>query len=64
VGDILIISEGKTIPADAIVLEADNLSCSEAALTGEPEAIRKEPLTADNIMDNPNPYLIQGSLVE
>lgn len=64
VGDILIISEGKTIPADAIVLESDNLVCSEAALTGEPEGIRKEPLTASTIMDNPNPFLIQGSLVE
>jgi Ca2+ transporting ATPase len=64
VGDIVEIPTGDKIPADCIVITATDLTVSEAALTGEPEALRKEPLTAESYVDNPNPFLMQTTLVE
>ena len=43
VGDVVDIPTGDAIPADCIVISAFDLTVSEANLTGEPEAIRKEP---------------------
>jgi Ca2+-transporting ATPase len=37
---------------------------SEANLTGEPEPIRKEGVSSSNYEDNPNPFLMQTTLVE
>ena len=39
--DILILSEGDRVPADAIVLEAHELAVDESMLTGESEAVAK-----------------------
>ena len=64
VGDIIEIPGGSTIPADCVLIEASDFSASEANLTGEPEPIRKEPCTADSYADNPNPFLLQTTLVE
>jgi len=44
VGDIVEISEGMEIPADAIVLEANDLSTDESAMTGESEPVAKATL--------------------
>ncbi|MCW5897999.1 MAG: HAD-IC family P-type ATPase [Flavobacteriales bacterium] len=53
-GDIIVLEEGDQIPADALVLEAKDLRCIEAALTGESVpvgkrvgALPKETLMAD-----------------
>lgn len=64
VGDILVIGTGDMIPADGIVLETNDLSISEAQLTGEPHGKAKEPLTAENFASIPCPFIVQGSLVE
>lgn len=64
VGDVVVISTGDMIPADCIVIEANDLSVSESQLTGEPHAKAKEPLTAENFSSVPCPFLVQGSLVE
>lgn len=64
VGDIIDIGTGETIPADCLVLEANNCSCSEAALTGEPDGLTKEPVNEVNIHTDPNPFLLQSSLCE
>lgn len=42
-GDVIILSEGDTIPADAIVFQANELETSEAILTGESSGIGKKP---------------------
>jgi Ca2+-transporting ATPase len=42
-GDIIIVNEGDTIPADAIVFQANELETSEAILTGESSPVRKNP---------------------
>jgi potassium/sodium efflux P-type ATPase len=41
-GDLLLLSEGDAVAADARLLEAASLSVSEASLTGESEAVAKE----------------------
>lgn len=40
-GDIIILSEGMKIPADARIISAHNVTAGEAALTGESEPVRK-----------------------
>ncbi|PIT92597.1 MAG: hypothetical protein COU08_01210 [Candidatus Harrisonbacteria bacterium CG10_big_fil_rev_8_21_14_0_10_42_17] len=41
-GDIIILHEGEKIPADARIIEANNLKTEEATLTGESTPVRKE----------------------
>ncbi|HTR45688.1 MAG TPA: HAD-IC family P-type ATPase, partial [Thermodesulfovibrionales bacterium] len=40
-GDILVLSEGDRVPADAVILSCVNLSVDEALLTGESVPVRK-----------------------
>jgi P-type Ca2+ transporter type 2C len=42
-GDVLQLEAGDLLPADARLLEASSLKCIEAALTGESEAVNKQP---------------------
>ena len=58
VGDIIQIPTGDTVPADCIVITADDFTTNEANLTGEPEPIRKEACTAETYAHNPNPFLL------
>jgi magnesium-transporting ATPase (P-type) len=44
-GDILVLSEGDAVSADARLLEASSLSLAEAALTGESEPVLKDAST-------------------
>lgn len=64
VGDIVKIESGKTIPADCILLQSTDLSCSEAGLTGEPEPLHKSHVTADNFSSNPVPFVLASTLAE
>jgi len=58
VGDIVMISAGETVPADCLVLTANNASCSEAALTGEPDGLPKETANDENISSGPDPFIL------
>jgi magnesium-transporting ATPase (P-type) len=58
VGDLIEIATGETVPADCLVLEANDLSCSEAALTGEPDGLPKEPAHDGNFQTHPDPFLL------
>jgi len=64
VGDLIMVNQGETIPADCIVLEGNNCTCSEAALTGEPDELPKEPVSSENIGSNPDPFLLQSALCQ
>ena len=50
-GDIIQLETGNTIPADARLLETANLRVQEAVLTGESEAVEKDP--APLVEENP-----------
>src|SRR5690606_41826464 len=44
-GDIMLIEEGDTIPADGRLIRSTSLTVSEAALTGDSEAVEKDTAT-------------------
>jgi P-type Ca2+ transporter type 2C len=46
-GDVLVLSEGDTVGADARLLEAMSLRLQEASLTGESEAVLKDAATLE-----------------
>ena len=48
VGDLIKIISGAKLPADCLMIEGQDVECVEAELTGEPDAIRKVPVTKDN----------------
>lgn len=49
-GDILLLDEGMTIPADAIVLQANDLSINESLITGESMPIEKNETLQHNLL--------------
>jgi len=51
------------IPTDCIVIEGTDLATDESPMTGEPEQIEKNHVTADNYDSNPNPFLIGKTLI-
>jgi P-type Ca2+ transporter type 2C len=66
-GDILVLSEGDRVPADAIVLSCSNLSTDESLLTGESLPVRKVAAVGDVAMARPGgdelPFVYSGTLV-
>lgn len=67
-GDLMVLSEGDRVPADAEVLACRNLLVDESLLTGEAEPVRKQ-LCADGSLDLASPggqdraEVFSGSLV-
>ena len=49
-GDLVLLSEGDRVPADAIMLECSNLNVDESLLTGESVPVRKSPYVAHEPM--------------
>ncbi len=47
-GDVIFISEGLKIPADAVVVDGVDLKVDESTLTGEPEGVWKVAITPDS----------------
>ena len=71
-GDIVLLTEGDRVPADAVLLECVNLSVDESALTGESIPVRKvaaaaTPAEAEPAMGPPGgdatPWIFSGTLV-
>ena len=66
-GDLLILSEGDRVPADAVILWALNLTVDESLLTGESIPVRKTPADEDTPMERPggddSPFVFSGTLV-
>lgn len=59
-GDILVLSEGDRVPADATLFECSNLTVDESLLTGESVAVRKSACTSyeDAEHEQPDPAII------
>ena len=70
-GDVLLLSEGDRVPADAVLVECANISVDESALTGEAVPVRKAPHPAEPgaavAMGPPGgdatPWVFSGTLV-
>ena len=68
--DLIYLAEGDRVPADAIVVEAQNLSADESLLTGESVPVRKHaaaPEKETSLQPKPGgdnlPYLFSGTLI-
>jgi Ca2+-transporting ATPase len=68
-GDLMVVSEGERVPADAKVLEANDLLADESLLTGESVPVRKTAADPDQPCEGTQPggedlpCLFSGSLV-
>lgn len=68
-GDIVCLSEGDRVPADAVLLEASDLEIDESLLTGESVPVRKTDdrsrVTRQRAVPGGNdlPYVFSGSLI-
>ena len=66
-GDLLVLSEGDRVAADALLIEGVNISVDESLLTGESVPVRKHPAGADHGDRLPGgddrPWLYSGTLV-
>lgn len=65
-GDIITLSAGDKVPADARILEAQNFEANESSLTGESLAINKQPCEFSSdipVADRTN-MLFAGTLIE
>jgi Ca2+-transporting ATPase len=66
-GDILLLSEGDRVPADAMVRRSSNLCVDESLLTGESVPVRKMPGDSTQQLERPGgddlPSLFAGTLV-
>ena len=65
--DIVLISEGDRVPADAVLLSGSNINVDESLLTGESVPVRKKPWDGRLEMGRPGgddlPFIYSGTLV-
>ena len=65
--DLILISEGDRVPADAVLLSATNLSADESLLTGESVPVRKKAWDGVELMGRPGgddlPFVYSGTMV-
>jgi P-type E1-E2 ATPase len=64
VGDIVWIPSGDNIPADCVAIKSQHFTTNESGLTGEPEQVHKSHVSNENFSFNPDPFLLQNTLVE
>ena len=66
-GDVMMLSEGDRVPADAMVLQCTNLHVDESLLTGESVPVRKAEWDGKSEMERPGgedlPIVYSGTLV-
>lgn len=66
-GDLLVLTEGDRVPADATLLTSINLSCDESLLTGESVPVRKLPCDGDPPAAAPGgddlPFVFSGTMI-
>ncbi len=64
--DIIIVSEGDRVPADALLLDCNNLIVDESLLTGESAPVRKTAGTGSELLERAGgdglPFIYSGTL--
>ena len=62
-GDVILVGEGDTIPADARIIESAALQTAEASLTGESLPVSKDPapVAGDAVLGDRNDMLFSGT---
>ncbi len=58
-GDILLVKQGDQIPADALLIEGDEVKTDESNNTGESDHVKKAPLGGSS----GDPFLLGDSMV-
>lgn len=67
-GDLIVLSEGDRIPADAVLLESSELQADESLLTGESAPVRKTAIESRSAVPHARPggddlpYVFSGAL--
>src|SRR5512146_421421 len=65
--DIVLISEGDRVPADAVLITCSNISVDESLLTGESVPVRKRPWDGQLEMGRPGgddqPFIYSGTMI-
>ena len=65
--DIILLSEGDRVPADAVLLSGNNVNVDESLLTGESVPVRKKPWDGRLEMGRPGgddlPFVYSGTLI-
>lgn len=64
VGDIIKFKEGMKLPADCVMIDGQDVTCSETELTGEPDSLEKVVVTQDNMNDGVQGVLLAKSLCD
>ncbi|MEA5535488.1 cation-translocating P-type ATPase [Crocosphaera sp. XPORK-15E] len=66
-GDILILSEGDRVPADALLFSSTNITADESLLTGESLPVRKVSGNSQTPIEHPGgddlPFVYSGTLI-
>ncbi|MBS1584365.1 MAG: cation-translocating P-type ATPase [Bacteroidetes bacterium] len=65
-GDVIVISEGNNIPADALLLQSSHLLADESILTGEAVPVRKSEygnVSQQRSGGEDSPYIYSGTMV-
>ena len=60
VGDVFLVSEGERVPADAVLLDAENIMADESLLTGESIPVDKDEAVTD---DEKKRKIFSGSMI-
>src|SRR5579864_1729995 len=64
-GDMVVIAEGDRVPADAMLLSAQDVETDESLLTGESVPVRKLPARSSSAMPRPGgddlPFVFSGT---
>jgi len=65
--DVILLSEGDRVPADAVLISTSHLSVDESLLTGESVPVRKKVWDGKSVMERPGgddlPFVYSGTMV-
>jgi len=64
VGDMIWVNAGDNIPADCVIIKAQQFNANESGITGESIEQHKAHVTNENYNEDPYPFVLQNSLAK